>query len=129
MSFLRVTTTFLATLHDARVEYFAFDDSRGRLLLTLLLDADAGVAHCQQLVVLSGIRHKMNVARVQRAIDAELAATNRPSLGYRLNEFHLLPKEASASPTGLLSIRLAIDHLPSLQLCCQKITHRQVTPP
>ena len=126
MSFLPVTTTFFAALHDASVEHFLFDALRGRLLLTLLLDSDKSPSHYQQQIVLSGIHNGADVEQVQRVVNAALANSSRPKLEYRLDEFYLLPKDASDCLQGSLSVRLTIDHLPPLQLHCQKITRREV---
>jgi len=126
MSFLPIKTSLIAALHDASVEHFVFDAVRGRLLLTLLLDSDEGPSHRQQQVVFSGIRNGAEVQQLQRLIDATLAAGKRLKLGYRLDEFCPLRQEASDYHEGRLSVRLVINHLPVLQLRCQKITSQEV---
>ncbi|RSK38422.1 hypothetical protein [Hymenobacter perfusus] len=125
MPFLPVTPAFFAALHDASVEHFVFEADRGRLLLTLLLDSESGPSHRQQQVVLSGIRHKTDVERVHRSFKAALSKTGRTALGYRLDEFRLLPPEALQREQGRLNVLLAIDHLPALHLDCQKITSQE----
>ena len=126
MSFLPITTNFFATLHDATVEHFAFEPLRGRLLLTLLLDSNMGASYRLQQVVLSGIRNGADMERVQLLVKAALATNSRAKLGYRLDEFCLLPQGDLECQDGRLSVRLAIDHLPTLQFCCQKITNEEV---
>ncbi len=76
--------------------------------------------------MVSGIRHGADVVRVQRLIESRLAATGKPELGFRLNEFSMLPQGELEHQQGLLNVRLAIEHLPVLNLQCQKITNQEV---
>jgi hypothetical protein len=128
MPFLPVTPAFFAALHDAVVEQFVFNAAAGRLQLTLLLVsfANSQFAHRREQVVLSGIRHGADVERVQQLIEAVLSKSDRMELGYRLDEFCLLPQEEFAREQGRQKVLLAIDHLPVLQLDCQKITSQEV---
>jgi len=128
MPFRPVTPAFFAALHDAVVEEFVFDVALGRLQLTLLLVSFTNnqFVHRREQVVLSGLRHKADVERVHRRIKAALSKGSRTELGYRLDEFRLLPPETLQHEQGRLNVLLAIDHLPVLHLDCQKITSQEV---
>lgn len=128
MPFRPVTPAFFAALHDAVVEHFVFDVATSRLQLTLRLVSFTNnqFVHRREQVVLSGIRYVANVEQAHQLIERELASTGRPELGYRLEEFRLLPQAEGEREQGWLSVQLAIDHLAELHLNCQKITSQEM---
>lgn len=128
MPFRPVTPAFFAALHDAVVEEFIFDAAVGRLQLTLRLVAFTNnqFVHRREQVMLSGLRHKTDVERVHQRVKAALSKGGRRELNYRLDEFRLLPPEAFQREEGRINVLLVIDHLPVLDLDCQKITNQEV---
>ncbi|TGD77160.1 hypothetical protein [Hymenobacter wooponensis] len=106
------------SLHDAVIDRFKFDATRGRLEVIIWeRQVDKKVGWWQ--LIISGIKNEKDIQQVQAVIDTILAGKKYTSLGLRIDEFSCIKQPASEDGTTYI-VNLFIDHLAPLKIECEK---------